>query len=76
MLMLTRKRGESVDLVDRSSGAVLATVTTLEFLADASVRLGFTAPPHIAIIRDNAKDKGGFDRDQTSNSSGAANGNR
>jgi sRNA-binding carbon storage regulator CsrA len=51
MLMLTRRKGESVDLcVD---GAVIATVKVLELLPDGVVRLGFEADRSVDIRRDN-----------------------
>lgn len=54
MLILMRKRGEAVDIIDRDSNTVLATVTVLEVVSGNNVRLGFDAPQHIKIIRDNA----------------------
>lgn len=57
MLILTRKRGESIDLSELlPSGAerAIATVTVLNILADGVVRLGFIADPAVRIVRDNA----------------------
>lgn len=54
MLILMRKRGEAVDIIDRDSSTVLATITVLEVVSGNNVRLGFDAPQHIKIIRDNA----------------------
>ncbi len=55
MLMLTRRRGEAVDLIDRASGEVLVTVTVLELLPKGSIRLGFDAKDSIQILRDDAR---------------------
>ncbi len=54
MLILTRRKGEAVDIIDREKGGVLCTVTLLELLPNGTVRIGFDAPEHIRIIRDNA----------------------
>lgn len=54
MLIITRKRGESTDLLDRSDGTVLATITVLGMSGDGQVRLGFEAHSSIRILRDNA----------------------
>jgi len=59
MLMLTRRRNEAVDFIDRQTGQVLATVTVLELLPNNVVRLGFEALPSVRIVRDNAVDKTG-----------------
>lgn len=53
MLILTRKRGEAVDIIDRASGNVLATVTVMQVVGSV-VRLGFEAPRSVQILRDNA----------------------
>lgn len=74
MLMLTRKPGQAVDLIDSNSGAVLATVTLMACLSGNQVRLGFDAPPHIHIVRDDAKRRG-KDGDQEDDDS-EPNGNR
>lgn len=74
MLMLTRKPGQAVDLIDSTSGSVLATVTLMACLSGNRVRLGFDAPPHIHIIRDDAKRRG-KDGDQEDDD-GEPNGNR
>lgn len=65
MLILTRRKGEAVDLIDRDTQEVLATVTFLEHMPDGAIRVGFSALPRIAIVRDNAKDRGGFDHVET-----------
>lgn len=57
MLMLDRKRGESVDLNDRASGRLLCTVKVLEVLPDGSVRLGFNADHAVHIKRDNMRSR-------------------
>lgn len=54
MLILTRRKGESVDMIDRDTDTVLATITLLELLPNGTVRLGFEAPDYVRIIRDNA----------------------
>lgn len=55
MLMLTRRRGESVDVLDKKGNVVL-TVLIAEFLPGNVVRLGFAADPSkYDIFRDNAK---------------------
>lgn len=55
MLMLTRRRGESVDLIDRDTQRVIATVLVREILPGGSVRLGFEADQTIQFRRDNMK---------------------
>lgn len=55
MLLLTRYVGESVDLIDRDTRRVIATVSVLALLPNDNVRLGFNAGPEISIVRDNAK---------------------
>jgi sRNA-binding carbon storage regulator CsrA len=59
MLILTRRKNEAVDLIDRQTGEVLATVTVLEFLPNNVIRLGFEALPSMRIVRDNAIDRTG-----------------
>jgi sRNA-binding carbon storage regulator CsrA len=64
MLILTRRRGQAVDLIDKTRGVVVATVTILEILEEAiegaandkgpTIRLGVEAPTYIRIVRDNA----------------------
>lgn len=57
MLMLTRQRGQSVDIIDRSTMRVLATVKVLELIpgTPGSVRLGFDADQSIQFKRDNMR---------------------
>lgn len=55
MLVITRRRGESVDLALRQTGQVWATVKVLELLPNGIVRLGFEADDAIHIRRDNMK---------------------
>lgn len=55
MLILTRKRGEAVDLVIR--GELLATVRVLEIEPSGVVRLGFDARDEVRILRDNAVER-------------------
>lgn len=71
MLILTRRKGEAVDLIDRRSEEVIATVTLLELLPNGNVRLGFDAPEHVRIIRDNA-----VRRHDDGDEEGEVNGNR
>jgi sRNA-binding carbon storage regulator CsrA len=54
MLYLNRRLGESVLIIDRRSGEILATVC-VEMLLPGSVRLGFEAESHIQFQRDNMK---------------------
>ena len=54
MLILTRRTGQAVDLIDKATGKAVATVTVLDITGDHQIRLGFDAPPHISILRDNA----------------------
>lgn len=54
MLMLTRKRGRSVDLIDADTDQVLATIVVLEIIGK-EVRLGFKATDSVRIVRDDAK---------------------
>ena len=55
MLRLTRREGESVKLIDRYTGKVIATVVLIEFLEGGSARLGFDAPYNVQILRDDAR---------------------
>lgn len=55
MLMLTRKRGESIDL--SVGGQVICVVKVLEFLPGGVVRLGFDADRQLSISRDNIKER-------------------
>ena len=57
MLLLTRKEGESVDLHDTRTNEPIATVTVCALLPNGVIRIGFEAPPHVRILRDNAKNK-------------------
>ena len=54
MLMLTRNKGESIDLIDANTQEVLCTITLLQIITRDRARLGFNALPHISIVRDNA----------------------
>lgn len=56
MLILTRSKGQAVDLKDERTGEVVARVVVCEILHD-SIRLGFDAPRHISVLRDNAKQR-------------------
>jgi sRNA-binding carbon storage regulator CsrA len=58
MLIITRRRGEAVDLIDRDTDKVVATITVLAFLPNDIVRIGIEAPDFVRIVRDNAIDKG------------------
>lgn len=51
MLILTRKAGQAVDLLQRATGDPIATVEVLGTLADGSIRLGFRAGQDIKISR-------------------------
>ena len=73
MLILTRRKGEAVDIIDRERGDVLCTVTLLELLPNGTVRIGFDAPEFIRIIRDNAVRR---HDDGESESESEVNGNR
>jgi sRNA-binding carbon storage regulator CsrA len=54
MLMLTRSKGQAVDITDSRTGEVVCRLVVLETFSDRTVRLGFDAPRHISILRDNA----------------------
>ena len=54
MLMLTRRRGRSIDLIDADTDKVLATIVVLEIIGE-EVRLGFKADDSVRIVRDDAK---------------------
>ena len=54
MLMLTRNKGESVDIIDSRTQELLCTITLLQIITKDRGRLGFEAPAHISIVRDNA----------------------
>lgn len=56
MLILERRRGESVDLTDLKTKQLLASIKVLEILPSGNVRLGFDALPNIHIKRDNMKE--------------------
>jgi carbon storage regulator CsrA len=55
MLILTRKRGECVDL--SVGGQVIAVVKVMELLPGGVVRLGFEADQQVSISRDNIKER-------------------
>lgn len=57
MLILDRKRGQAVDLMNKDTKRVLATVRVLEICPDGVVRLGFDAGQEILIMRDNASER-------------------
>ncbi len=62
MLVLSRKRGERVHIGDNIS------VTVLDY-GNGKVRLGFSAPSDVLILRDGVTDTGnrpGRDSDQAS----------
>jgi sRNA-binding carbon storage regulator CsrA len=65
MLMLTRGKGQAVDITDTTTGAVIARVLVLEVGPGQCVRLGFDAPRHIKILRDNAVKRDGPRDDRT-----------
>ncbi len=55
MLILTRRKGESIDVLDKQ-GKVVVTINVMEFLPGNVVRLGLAADPaKYDIFRDNAK---------------------
>ncbi len=54
MLMLTRRRGEAVDVYDKH-GNVVVSIHVTEFLPGNVVRLGIAASKEYNILRDNAK---------------------
>jgi carbon storage regulator CsrA len=54
MLMLTRNKGESIDIIDSNTQELLCTITLLQIITKDRARLGFDAPKHISIVRDNA----------------------
>jgi carbon storage regulator CsrA len=78
MLMLTRRPGQSVDLIDQESDTVIATVTLIACLPGNQVRLGFDAPQHIHIVRDDAKrrNRDEDENDHDDDQKGEYNGNR
>lgn len=49
MLVLSRLRGERIVLIDERNGDIIATVTAVD---PSRSRLGFEAPPHIKVLRD------------------------
>ncbi len=55
MLILNRRRGEAVDLKDRRTGRILASVQVMEITPEGVVRLAFDAGQEIQILRDNAR---------------------
>jgi len=55
VLILTRKRGESIDLVRRATGEVIASIVVREFLPNGIIRIGIEAGQEIAVYRDNMK---------------------
>ncbi len=52
--MLTRRRGEAVDVYDKH-GNVVVSIHVTEFLPGNVVRLGIAASKEYNILRDNAK---------------------
>lgn len=54
MLILTRRRNEAIDFIDRATGHVFCTMTVMEMLPNDVVRLGFEADAAVRIVRDNA----------------------
>lgn len=77
MLILTRRKNEAVDLIDRDSGEVLCAVSILELLPNGVVRLGFEADSSVRIVRDNAVQKGDMDNGNSKeNDEADARGNR
>jgi len=55
MLILTRRVGQGIDLKDRrQEDADLCTVYVLD-VTNGVVRLGFNAPEHVRIVRDDAR---------------------
>ena len=54
MLILTRHHGEAIDLLDRETGEIIATIRVMSVSAQGNVRLGFEAPDWVQILRDNA----------------------
>lgn len=50
MLVLTRKLGQRITLVDSRTGDDVAVLTVAK-IGDGAVRIGFEAPNHITIAR-------------------------
>ena len=57
MLLLTRKKGESIDLVLRETEEVIATFQIVEILPNGVVRVGIEADQDIQIRRDNMRSR-------------------
>lgn len=55
MLILVRRQNESVDIIDSRTNEIICTVFMLGSIAAGGARLGFEAPKHINIIRDDAR---------------------
>lgn len=60
MLIITRRRGQATDIIDRNTGQVLATVLVMHVMG-GEVRLGFEAADHIRFVRDNARKRDDID---------------
>ena len=55
MLILTRRAGQTVQLISRDTQEVLCTVHLVLVTHARNVQLGFDAPPHVQVLRDDAK---------------------
>jgi sRNA-binding carbon storage regulator CsrA len=55
MLLLMRKVGEAVDLIDSRTGLVLCTVKVEQITPSDEVRISFDAQPWVDIERDNMR---------------------
>lgn len=53
MLVLSRKRNESVFLIDKSTGSIICEVTLTEkdISRNREIHIGFSAPENIQIVR-------------------------
>jgi carbon storage regulator CsrA len=54
VLILSRRTGEAIDIIDSRNQEVLCTLTVLKVKPDNQVSLGFNAKPHISLVRDDA----------------------
>lgn len=56
MLVLTRLANQAVDITDRATGKIIATVKILSVSPRGVVRIGFDADDCIQILRDDIKE--------------------
>lgn len=56
MLVMKRRRRERLFMTDGRTGETLGTMTLLD-IEGGSVRIGFDLPPHVDVVREEAKNQ-------------------